>query len=166
MNWNSVHICLPIQVLKSPATTSDIDANAIAVNNFLAHWIKEIDIKRYGDELQILPTNNATDIYRYFAAILKHMPKEALKAYEKTLLYSKEKVNLPNNMDKRLNNTTTVNATNRTDANLTDKISKFMGLISQKNTCRNPLRFLTDIDLVMHPLKLGTKTICTNEQTV
>ena len=28
-------------------------------NNFFAYWIKEIDIKRYGYELQILPRTNA-----------------------------------------------------------------------------------------------------------
>ena len=60
MNWNSVYIYLPIQIIKNTHATADIDANMITVNNFFTYWIKEIDIKRYGDDLQILPTNNTT----------------------------------------------------------------------------------------------------------
>ena len=63
----------------------------MTANNFFVLWIKEIDIKRYEDDLQIVLTNNATDIYRYLNAILKHVPKNALKTFAKTLLYSKKK---------------------------------------------------------------------------
>lgn len=55
----------------------------ITVNNCFAHWIKEIDIKRYGDNLQILLTNNPTVIYRSPDAILKQIPKDALKISKK-----------------------------------------------------------------------------------
>lgn len=53
--------------------------------------MKEINIKRYGDDLQILSINNPTDIYRYLDAMLKHMPKDALKTCEKAILYRKKK---------------------------------------------------------------------------
>lgn len=53
--------------------------------------MKEINIKRYGDDLQILSINNPTDIYRYLDAMLKHIHKDALKTCEKTILYRKEK---------------------------------------------------------------------------
>ena len=33
------------------------------VNNFFMHCIKEIDIKQYGDNLQILPPNIKKDQY-------------------------------------------------------------------------------------------------------
>ena len=56
------------------------------VNNIFTHWNKEIDIKRYTDDLQILPTNDATDIYQYSDEILKLMLKDQLKTNEKTLL--------------------------------------------------------------------------------
>lgn len=79
MNWNSVHICLPIQIRNSTTEAADKDAAMITVNKLLAHWIKEITIKRYGDNLQILPTTNTTEIYRYSGSMLKHMPKDALK---------------------------------------------------------------------------------------
>ena len=62
--------------------TADMDKNLITANNFFAHCIKEIDIKRYGDDLQILPSNNAVDIYQYSDTILKHMPKDVLKKFE------------------------------------------------------------------------------------
>ena len=63
----------------------------MTVNKFFVLWIKEIDIKRYEDHLQIILTNNVTDIYRYLNTILKHVPKNALKTFAKTLLYSKKK---------------------------------------------------------------------------
>ena len=64
----------------------------ITANNFFAHWIKEIDIKRLGDDIPILPTTNTIDIYKYFNAMLKHLPKKALKVIENDLLYSKKKL--------------------------------------------------------------------------
>ena len=36
----------------------NLDAATITVNNFFAHWIKEIDIKRYGSNIPILPLTN------------------------------------------------------------------------------------------------------------
>lgn len=44
-----------------------------------------------------------------------------------------------------------------------DKIDKFTNLINQQNTCRVPLKFLTNIGLVNHPIKFDTKIICTLE---
>lgn len=70
MNWNSVHICLPIQIKKNLQATSDMDANMITVNNCFTHWIKKIDIRRCN--VQILLISNTTDLYRYSDAILKH----------------------------------------------------------------------------------------------
>ena len=62
---------------------SDKATNMMTVNNFLAQWIREIDIKRYEDDLKILPTSNVTAIYRYWDAIFKHVPKDVLKIFEK-----------------------------------------------------------------------------------
>ena len=52
-------------------------------NNFFAYWIKEIDIKRYGYELQILPRTNA----------LKDISKDAKNAQKlwKILFFTTEK---------------------------------------------------------------------------
>ena len=54
--------------------------------------------------------------------MLKHMPKDALKAFER-MLYSKENVVMPTGKDRRDHNTTT--ADNRMDANRTQRITKF-----------------------------------------
>lgn len=82
INWNSVHICLPMKMKKSMAVANNIDANMITFNDFFAYRIKEKDIARYGDNLQIVPINT-TDIYQYSDAMLKQMP-------QKSLLYSKK----------------------------------------------------------------------------
>ena len=51
----------------------------MTVNNFFAHWIREIDIKRYGDKIPILPLINAVDIYKYSDAMLKFEEDDVLK---------------------------------------------------------------------------------------
>ena len=92
MNWNSIHIYLRIKIKSKAVVANNIAANMMTVNNFFVLWIKEINIKRYGDDLEIVLTNNVTDIYRYLDAILKHMSKNALKTFKtKTLLYNKKK---------------------------------------------------------------------------
>ena len=66
---------------------NDILVTEITVNNFFAHWVKEVDIKWLGDDVPILPTTNTIEIYKYSDAMLKHMPKNALKVIENDLLY-------------------------------------------------------------------------------
>ena len=68
-------VVLPIQIKKKTDNTADIDGILMTVNNFFCHWLKEIDVKRYPDEVRILPTNNTVEIYRYAAQILKHAKK-------------------------------------------------------------------------------------------
>ena len=41
----------------------------MTVNNFFWHWLKEVDKKRYGDSLQILPIGNSSKIYQYSDAM-------------------------------------------------------------------------------------------------
>ena len=57
INQNSVHKLLT-KIKSSTNEAIDIATNMITMNNFFAHWIKEIDTKRYGDDLQILQVNN------------------------------------------------------------------------------------------------------------
>lgn len=73
MNWNSVHIYLPIKIKSRTIAANNIPANTMTVNNFFTHCVKEIEIKRCRENLQILLTNKATEIYRYSDAILKYM---------------------------------------------------------------------------------------------
>ena len=73
---------------KSKANNNnDLVAGTVTVNNFFAHWIREINIVRYGDEKPIFLTTNMVDVYRYLDELLKHMPKEDLTAIENNLLY-------------------------------------------------------------------------------
>ena len=121
MNWNNVHICLPIQIKKSTNETNDINAVMVTVTIFFAHWIKEIDTKRYRDDfMEILPATKMTEVYRHSDAMLKHILRDALETFENTLLYSRKKVKLPTDQDSRLHNNN--NTANRTDSNLQNEL--------------------------------------------
>ena len=48
----------------------------ISVNNFFGHWFTDIDIRRYPDDMMILPTNNnGVDICQYSNAQMKYLPE-------------------------------------------------------------------------------------------
>ena len=42
---------------------NDLAADTVTINNFFAHWIRKLNIVRYGDETAILPTANTVDVY-------------------------------------------------------------------------------------------------------
>ena len=65
MNFRNVHLVFPMKIRKSSDNNDNLDVTLITVNNFFAHWIKEIDIKRYGDDISILPLTNTVEIYKY-----------------------------------------------------------------------------------------------------
>ena len=67
---------------------------------------KELNIKRYGDNIPILPLTNTVEIYKYSDAILKHMERDALKTFQNDLLYSNNKVSLPTGEDQQKHYTT------------------------------------------------------------
>ena len=70
----------------------DIDTDMIPVNNFFAHFVKEISITKYGSNKELMPPFSPYDTYQYADSMLKHLPEKALKAIEKTHLYSKKPV--------------------------------------------------------------------------
>ena len=72
----------------------------VTINYIFAHWIKEIVIRKLGDNLQRIPSL-PVDIYRYSNAMLKLMSKDALKICEDILIYSKEKLAYAINIDRR-----------------------------------------------------------------
>ena len=57
MNFSNMVVCLPVFFRKVTNKAQAIDADMIPVNNFFTHWIKDISIKRYGDDIAILPIN-------------------------------------------------------------------------------------------------------------
>ena len=64
-SYSSLMIELPIQIEKRTNVAQNIDTTMITVNNFFMHWLREVDIKRYPDDIHILPINNTISIYRY-----------------------------------------------------------------------------------------------------
>ena len=88
---SSMLLCFPITIRKKINVTQAIDGDMITVIVF-ADWIKEISIKRYGDNLAILPLDNVIEIYLYSEAMLKHLPEKSLETFQKELLYSNERL--------------------------------------------------------------------------
>ena len=146
INPNSTHICFPIKIEKSSNQNSDIDGDLITVNNFFTYFVKEVSITKYGNDKELIPTFSPYEIYQYSDAMLKHLPKNALKMIEKTHLYSKETVYYNDvNIDRRNHNgggisTTGLNATQiaRTkksyakDLNIDDRITKFKEMLKNE----------------------------------
>ena len=91
-NFNNMHLCIPFQIKKKSNPANDVGDDLMTVNNFSVHFIQEIDIRRYSDDVRILPTINIVDIYRYSDAMLKHMPDKALKTYDETYYYTVKKL--------------------------------------------------------------------------
>ena len=84
VNPANIHICFPIKIKKKSNNSSDIDDDLIIVNNFFAHWVKEISITKYGSDRELPPTFTPWEIYQYSDAILKHLPKDSLKNNSET----------------------------------------------------------------------------------
>ena len=63
VNPNSIHISSPIKILKKSNKDSDIDSPIITVNNFFAHWVKEVSVSKYGSDKELPPTFSPWEIY-------------------------------------------------------------------------------------------------------
>ena len=68
-----------LKFTKTSDKAQQMDANMITVNNFFGHWFTDIDIRRYPDDMSILPTNNSVDIYQYFNMEMKYLPEKSVK---------------------------------------------------------------------------------------
>ena len=158
MNFHNLHIVFPMKIKKKSNVANDLDNTLITVNNFFAHWIKEIDIKKLGDDQPILPTINTVEIYKYSDQILKHMPKNSLKLIEKDLLFSKKKVKLPTGEDRRKKCIAAGgDADERTDDNLDERIEKFHDQLENTFYYRIPLKYICGLGFVNQPVKFNTK---------
>ena len=128
-------LVVPIYFKKSTDKTADV--NVVTVNNFFARWLKEIDIRRYPDDARILPTNDTVEVYNYAAQQIKHLLTKSPDGIRETILYEKKAV-FTGNKDRRLNNTDT--PADRTDANLSERVTDFHSLL-KKNILENFTRF-------------------------
>ena len=83
-------MCIVLQIQLKKSTDKTANLNMITVNNFFCHWLKEIDARRYSDDVRILPTNDTDEIYQYTAQQLKHLRSKSLDDIKETLLYEKK----------------------------------------------------------------------------
>ena len=158
-NLKSPYLCFPVRFRKLSNTAQNLDLSLFPVNNFLAQWIKEIDISKYGTNKFLIPTTTPQESYRYSKAILKHLPENDLKMIEKNLLYSTKPVIIRGNEDRRSH--TNNNEANRTDANLEDRENKFDAQIDNKYVYRVPLKNLCDLGKLNFPKETDLKICCT-----
>ena len=92
------------------------------------------------------------------------MPKDSLVIIENDLLYSKKKVKLPADEDKRDTRTAAgEDAHNRTDDNMDERIQKFQNQLKNTYWYRVPLKYTVDIGQVNTPIKFNTKWCITFE---
>ena len=91
INFSNIVICFPIMIRKYTNKAQAIDGDLITVNDFFAHLIKNITIKRYGDDAAILPINTLMDIYRYSEAMLKRLSDNVLGTFQHELVYSEKR---------------------------------------------------------------------------
>ena len=78
-NYSTMEICLLLKFTKKSKRALQMEAQMMNVNNFFGHWFTDIDIRRYPDDMMILPTNNSVDIYQYSNAQMKFLPEKSVK---------------------------------------------------------------------------------------
>ena len=83
VNPNSIHICFTLKIKKKSNKAQDIHDDLVTFNNFFAHLVKEISITKYSSDKELIPTFSPYEIYQYSDAMLKHLPKDALKKLKK-----------------------------------------------------------------------------------
>ena len=165
VNPSNIHICFPIKIKKKSSNTADIDDDLIPVNNFFAHWVKEVSITKYGSDRELPPTFTPWEVYQYSDAMLKHLLIDSLKPLQKDLLYSKQPVYYTQtSYDRRNFNGTVPTGTtalisarkkiHATDANIDKRISLFKEQLKNERVYRIPLRYFSDIGKINFPTKI------------
>ena len=163
-NYSSMEICFPLKFTKKSNKALQMDAQMITVNNFFGNWFTDIDIRRYPDDMRILPTNNSVDVYQYSNAQMKYLPEKSVKKLLKTMLYSNKPVYLAANTDRRPNNDT--DDDKRSDPNLTYRLAQLKNYIFQKHVYRIPLGLVVDLGLVNFSMETDTRIIITLERNM
>ena len=123
-----------------------------------------IDIKRYPDDVKILPTDKTISIYDYANAQLKYLPKDSIKKLRKSFLYSNLAVYLDADTDRHDNNSGT--AAKRSDPNLTWRLANLHDHTFLKNEYRIPLGLITDLGLCNFPVQTDTRITITLERNL
>ena len=153
-----------LNLLKKPAKTTALDANMTTVNNFFGRWFTHIDMRRYPDDMNILPTNNSVSIANYSNAQMKYMPVKSVKKLLKTMLYCNKPVYLTGDHTRRRNNDDT--DANRTDPNLTYRLKELKAHLFKQWFYKIPLLYLCDLGKVNFAVSTDTKIVLTLERNM
>ena len=78
-NLKSLHIGFPIYFEKLSNATANVNADIDPINNFFAHWVKEINTLKYGPNKSLIPTSTPQKFYQCSDSILKLLPKTLQK---------------------------------------------------------------------------------------
>ena len=70
----SLHSIFISRIGKAACIDVAIETGMMTVNNFFAHWIKEISIARYGTNKDLISTTTPQKIYQHSDSMLKHLP--------------------------------------------------------------------------------------------
>ena len=163
-NYATMEIVLPIQFVKKSQKAQQLDDDLMPVNNFFYRWFTDIDIKRYPDDVKILPTDKTISIYDYANAQLKRLPKNSVKKLRKSFLYSNLAVYLDENTDRRDNNATA--PADCSDPNLTWRLANLHDHTFEKNEYRIPLGLITYLGLCNFPIQTDTRITLTLERNL
>ena len=154
-NFSMMCVVLPIQIQKSTNKATDIDDDLVTVNGLFFRWLKEIDIRRYPDDVRILPLNNTVSIADYAANQLKHLPDKSLADIRDTIVYNKNSVVLTGSKDQRSNIST--DTKDSQDANLLWTLSNLKGDLKEKSYYGMPSGYLLSLGLVNFAYQLDTR---------
>ena len=137
------------------------------MNDFFAHWIKEISITKYGSDKELPPTFSPWEVYQYSDQMLKYMPTDYLNTIQKTHLYSKKPAYFPSeSYERRNHNFSGVSTTGLSSKEIVqgkksckrlkidERISLFKNQLKKEFIYRIPLRFFSDIGKINFPTKI------------
>ena len=117
-NLNSLHICFPITFRKLTNAAVALENMLAPVNNFFEHWLKKVNVTKYGMNRQLIPTSTPQKIYQHSVAMLKYLPDKNLKNIRKHFLFSEKVVIYTTGVDRRPNNDN--DDDKRSDGNIDD----------------------------------------------
>ena len=163
-NYRSMLVCIPVKFTKKSAKNTAPDDNMTTVNNFFRHWFTNIDIRRYPDDMNILPTNNSVSIANYSNTQMKYLPAKSVKKLLRTMLYSSKSVYLTVNNTRRPNNDN--DAADRTDPNLTYRLKELKNHLFRQWVYKIQLLYLCDLGKVNFAITTNTKIVLTLERNM
>ena len=139
--------------------TQILNLNLNPVNSLFAHWIKEIDILKYGTKQKPFANDHTTTDLHVFGHHAKTFTKTRTKNDWKKLFLSKIPVNYSENSDWRIFNSG--NNVQRTGESLEDRIANIGQQIDSKYVYRIPLKYSCDLGKINFRTEIDMKVCCT-----